>query len=615
MMRRVWAGIGRGMLVEAEAACRDALIENPSLLEAEFALAVIAYRRGQFQSAIDQVDRVLSRQPNLMAALTLAATISYESSRAEIALEYARRALNIRRSDPSILNLIGRCLLALRRPAEAVDAFEAQIYFAPNQANGHLGRAEAFFDIGSSFDGAESLASSIKLSPTSERLTQLAETEAFLGRPRLALSAARQALRHDPGSVRANVVAGRSLVELGRPEEAQSHWAAARSSSGGAWRVDRQEAYAHSMQGRFSDAESCLRRSIQSEPRQGRSYHLLFTGRIAGSEDRDLIDQMEALVSEEKLESEELTLLCYGLGKAWDDLGDPERSMSFYNRANELRLAARREHPFRQEALADQCAIQRELFSAPEPPQSRPAIGKPIFVLGMMRSGTSLVEQILSAHPSVTGAGELDFWTGSEAILVDPGRRTLKEERIPERVAAYLRLLGSYGQSGNRVIDKNPANVLIAGLLHRALPDAPIIYISRNPVDVALSIWTTDARAPFMACKSNIVFAIRQARFQAEHWRRILPANRFLDIHYEDLVADPEASIRSILAFCGLPWDDACLRAQSARTNVRTPSLWQVRQPVYTTSVARWKRFEPWLGEFQELLDDNHRQIGVATKS
>jgi hypothetical protein len=155
------------------------------------------------------------------------------------------------------------------------------------------------------------------------------------------------------------------------------------------------------------------------------------------------------------------------------------------------------------------------------------------------------------------------------------------------------------------VVDKFPGNLSVVGLIHHIFPAAHIIHLRRNPVDVAVSLWATysDPFSPLTATREGIVFAIQQARIQGDFWRETLPSDRFLDVRYEALVSDPETWVRTILEFCGLPFEEACLHASESTKKVRTPSMWQVRQPVYTSSMDRWKRYEPWLGKFKDLLE------------
>jgi sulfotransferase family protein len=157
-----------------------------------------------------------------------------------------------------------------------------------------------------------------------------------------------------------------------------------------------------------------------------------------------------------------------------------------------------------------------------------------------------------------------------------------------------------------RVVDKLPGNHALLGLIQGALPQARIIHTRRSPIDSCLSAYATNnfTSVEYGHDRANMVFAYRQYQRLSAHWREILPADRYLEVEYESLVFDPESTTRRMVEFCGLEWDDACLRPQDNAHVVFTPSSWQVRQPIYKSSVGRWKRFEPWLGEFKELLDE-----------
>ena len=140
------------------------------------------------------------------------------------------------------------------------------------------------------------------------------------------------------------------------------------------------------------------------------------------------------------------------------------------------------------------------------------------------------------------------------------------------------------------------------GFIHRILPNATLIHCRRHPVDTALSIFTTNFDCEYGADRGDLVFFFRQYQRLMAHWRQVLPPDRLIDVDYEVLVADPEPQARRLIAACGLEWNDACLAPHHNTRTIKTASLWQARQPVYKTSVKRWRRYELWLGEFRELL-------------
>jgi hypothetical protein len=153
------------------------------------------------------------------------------------------------------------------------------------------------------------------------------------------------------------------------------------------------------------------------------------------------------------------------------------------------------------------------------------------------------------------------------------------------------------------VTDKNPFNFLYLGAIHLALPSSHFIHCRRDPIDTCLSIYFTPFATPqaFAYDRNDLVFYFREYERLMAHWRAALPSDRLLEVEYESLIADRESLTRRMIAFCGLAWDDACLAPESNQRLVRTASVWQARQPVYSTSVERWRRYEPWLGELVQL--------------
>jgi hypothetical protein len=225
-----------------------------------------------------------------------------------------------------------------------------------------------------------------------------------------------------------------------------------------------------------------------------------------------------------------------------------------------------------------------------------------LFIVGMIRSGTSLMEQIVSSHPDVAGAGELSFWHDHEQDcwgadgLPDP-------ERLQQISGMFVELIQSKAPQARRVTDKLPHNFALIGEIASALPEARFIHCRRSPADNCLSVYTTAYQRPpvFAHDRANIAFAYREYARMMDHWRAVLPADRLLEVSYEEMVQDREAVVRRVIEFIGLPWHEACLRHEENQRAVRTPSLWQVRQPIYTTSMQRWRRFEEWIPEFVEL--------------
>jgi hypothetical protein len=222
----------------------------------------------------------------------------------------------------------------------------------------------------------------------------------------------------------------------------------------------------------------------------------------------------------------------------------------------------------------------------------------------MPRSGTTLVEQILSSHPAVAAGGELNFWGDRLRGWLAPKFGAADAGALAKAAEDYRAELRRIGPDALRVTDKTPRNYELLWPLRLAFPEARVIHCRRSPVDTCLSIFFKNfsARQGYACDRGDLVFFYRQYKRLMDHWRRTLPADRFTEVVYETLVADREAETRRLIAFCGLNWDDACLAPERNSRAVKTPSLWQVRQRVYHTSVERWRRYEPWLGELRELL-------------
>ncbi len=366
--------------------------------------------------------------------------------------------------------------------------------------------------------------------------------------------------------------------------------------------------------GRFDEARACFERVIAIAPMLAGSYYDLVRCRPVTSSDDSLLQEMLAALAMPGLEAGQRMRVHLAIGKAAEDLGDYGLAMQHFDAADAVRRGS---------ASFDSAAFSIEIDRliarcTPELIARAPELGStdatPVLIVGMPRSGTTLVEQIVSMHPEVSAGGELNFWNergaawfGSHAA----GNGTfvptenLVSDLLAKAAADYLRVLRAIAPKATRVTDKMPFNFLWAGLVHVAFPRAIIIHCRRAAVDTALSIHQTHFHPglAFPTGGAELVAYFRDYQRLVDHWRSVLPADRFFEIDYEDLTRAPEPVIRRIIAACGLAWHDACLRPESNPGAVKTPSKWQTRQPIYRTSVARWRRYEPWLGPLRALVD------------
>ena len=220
----------------------------------------------------------------------------------------------------------------------------------------------------------------------------------------------------------------------------------------------------------------------------------------------------------------------------------------------------------------------------------------------MIRSGTTLMEQIISSHCGVGAGGELPFWIERATGTVDPitGPNAQLIKKLSDE---YLDLLKGISPDTSRVTDKMPTNVMLLGFLHLVFPRAKIIHCRRNPIDTCLSIYVTPfgGKVNFAHDKQNITAYYQQYLRLCAHWRNVLPPEVFIEVDYEDIVHNREPVIRDVIEFCGLKWEDRCLTHEQNDSGINTPSMWQAKQPIYKTSLERWRNYEPWLGELLQL--------------
>ena len=357
--------------------------------------------------------------------------------------------------------------------------------------------------------------------------------------------------------------------------------------------------------GRFDEARACFEQAITIAPLLAGSYYDLVRCRPVKKDEDGLVQRMEAGLDAPGLEASQRQRLHLAIGKAADDLGDYALAMKHFDAADAVR---------RNSASFDASAFTTEIDRmiarcTPEWIGRAAELGsreaKPVLIIGMPRSGTTLVEQIVSSHPEVGAGGELNFWNESGAGWLQSGTAGLEARFVSRAAADYLSELREIAPSAARVTDKMPFNFLWAGLIHVAFPRALIIHCRRVAVDTALSIHQTHFHPSlaFPTGGEELVSYFHNYERLIGHWRRVLPADRFLEVDYEELTSSPEPIIRRMIAACGLAWHDSCLSPERNPRAVKTPSKWQTRQPIYRTSVARWRRYEPWLGPLGALIE------------
>jgi hypothetical protein len=334
-------------------------------------------------------------------------------------------------------------------------------------------------------------------------------------------------------------------------------------------------------EGRIADAVPALVLAIAAEPGRGEPYRLL--AEIAPEALSDAhVAALAALAG--AAPGPETAEINFALGRLAIGRGEHARGFDHFRVAN---AAARAAGDYDETATLRAFEQIAATFSSAYLAERRAtgcASDRPIFIFGMPRSGTTLIEQILASHPAVFAAGERTIFDDITAEMLGPGGTSLRA--LGERYVAEIAKIAP--PSALRVTDKMPANFRFAGLIHLALPNARMIHARRDPVETCLSCFSNSFAAGGLAWTCDLGELGRYCRGYLrlmEHWRTALPPGAMLEVDYEDVVDDLETQARRIVAYCGLPWDDRCLEFYKTERPVKTASVAQVRRPIYRTSL------------------------------
>jgi tetratricopeptide (TPR) repeat protein len=361
--------------------------------------------------------------------------------------------------------------------------------------------------------------------------------------------------------------------------------------------------------GRFAEAEELLNRVISIDPQSSEALAGLARLRRMTVSDGAWLAAALRLAGQGLPPAKESSLR-HAIGKYFDDLQEFDSAFESHQRANEL---AKRSGPRYDRDLMTRTVDLVIRSHGPmwlDAARSANRSARPVFIVGMLRSGTSLAEQILASHPAVFGAGELTFW-GMESAPAIAGACaagapsiTMSEAALEGLGNRYLELLQRLSADAARVVDKFPTNFLMLGFIHAALPQARIIHMRRNPIDTCLSIYFQRFEAANTHANDldDLAHYYREYRRIMRHWRCVMPAEALLDVPYEGLVEDVAAWSRKMLNFIDLPWDERCLDFHRTARTVVTASRWQVRQKISTSSVERWRHYEKYVEPLKSLL-------------
>jgi tetratricopeptide (TPR) repeat protein len=616
--------------------------------------AVARHQAGDLRHAIDSYQRYLRTEPGNAGVLHALGGLYYQIHDLKNAGAMLEKAHQSAPDNPDYLNDLGAFCLMQGQYSDAARYLAQLVRLTPGNPRAHYNHGLALHGAGRPADAVKAFDTAITLQPDyAEALYNLGATLQQLGQFERALESCRRAVRAAPNLLQAHFKLGKILAQQDRYDEAVTTFLSALDlapdnaqiiiqltevmppagrTEEGITLVEKalqrhpvsvalMNCYGKLLHiaGRLEEAEACFNKAISLD--KADSSLCLNYSRIRKfcREDSAIIARMETLLGDKRLAEAGRVDIHYALGKIYDDCDDYDQAFAHYREANTLQG---RNYHYDREAnerwTTDTIAcFDRGYFTAHA--HLGTTVQRPIFIVGMPRSGTTLIEQILASHPQVAGAGELVYFSCIAANLPYllgnnapyPQYYQALDAPLCEKITAhYLALLDRHTPTARLVVDKMPSNFMHLGLIRVLFPEAPVIHCRRDPLDVCLSIYFQFflPAHDYATDLLNIGHKYLQYARLMAHWRRVLPGP-YLEIRYEDLVANQEARSRELIDFCGLEWDPACLDFHESRRDVRTASNWQVRQPLYTGSVRRWQHYEKYLDPLRKLFEDAQAKL------
>ncbi len=549
---------GRGALDEGAALIRRAVSLNPVFPEAFSNLGNIQLQAGDPGAAESSYRTALAHDPNGAKVHHNLAVALRDLGRLPEALAAARQASELNRGDPLVWLLLAGLLETAGQATEAEPAYRRACALAPRLADARTGLGNLLFK---------------------------------LGRKEEAEAAHRLAVQNDPSSVTALYNLGAVLRARGDPAEAAAMLRRALAID--PLHADAWNALGASLRGsgRFDEAAECFRKALALRPDMASAWrHLTLTGRnVVGEADRAALEAL----SRRNLPRADAASVRFALAKLLDEQDQPDEAFLRYREANALVAATFSNTPNAYDRAGFERMLETLRQQRPwEASEAAESSERPVLIVGMPRSGTSLVEQILASHPAVFAAGELPDL-----------RRLIGSMSLADAGVRYEARLADLSGGAARVTDKMPDNIFELGRVAAMLPSARVILCRRDARDTGVSCFMTHFAAgnAFAYDLGHCGHRIRHTEALAEDWRNTLKL-RMTTIDYEALVDDLEGQSRRLVAFLGLAWDPACLDFHRTERPVTTASAWQVRQPLFRDSVGRWKRYAPHLTELLEAL-------------
>jgi tetratricopeptide (TPR) repeat protein len=561
-----------GQFAQAAESSRRAIELRPRFAEAHNNLGNALRCLKQPRLALESYRQALAIRPDFAEAHANAGDALLDLCDVDEAVTSYRRALELKPNYAEAHGKLGHVLSQRWQFADSVASYRRALEIKPEfpQALNGLGCALLEFGVG---EAESAFREALQLKPDfAEALNNLAQTLRMRNRGAEAEETCHMALELDPGLIPAMAL----LAEL---------------------RADR---------GAFEEAEQLYRRAIAIDAESPTAWAGIAHLRRMERTDSEWLCEAQRIADKQPLPRAEAQLR-YALGKYFDDVGDFDQAFSNYRRANDLGKSYRRKYDrLDQHQRMDRIMrhYDSQWLSRARPDASQSS--RPIFLVGLPRTGTTLAEQVLASHPATFGAGTLSFWTRAAAAHArqmstdDP-----RAELVGELAGEYLRQLEELSPGSLRVVDKATTNFACLGLIHAVFPNAHIMHMRRNPIDTCLSnYFDFSSRHAHVHDLEDMAHFYREYSRLMEHWRCVLPPGSILDVPYEGLVQDQETWTRRMLEFVGLPWDAKCIEFARTERRVITASKWQVRQNMNSRSVDRWRNYAAFIAPLLSLPAD-----------
>lgn len=580
LMQEAVAAQQRGDFAVAELRLREVLRQAPAHADATHFLGLLAHQTGNDDAALRLLERAVELGPRSYLYRHNLACVYQALGRHADAERCSRETLARRPDYADAYFVLARSQAAQNRDLEALASYERAVALEPDYFDAKLELGEVLLKMVRRREALASLRAARALAAGDEaKLLRAAavfqSAEAYAD----ARSCFEEVLTISPDCGRAHVGLGVILADLGDLRGAEAHY----------------------------------REALRLKPGDVSAYYNLVSQIHLQREDPLWPSLMELAGNAASQTAGDQILLQFAIAKVLDDAHEYERAFPYFLEGNRLQRTANNYDESRQVKFYHEAMRRFDAGFLTGHAHAGVADEAPIFIVGMSRSGTTLVEQILASHPQVYGAGEKQLLR--QSLCVELGA-SARDDELPQLAAQlddaalhnaaerYLAGMRELAPQAIRIVDKLHGNMVLVGLIHVIFPKAHIIHCRRDPLDTCVSCFTRHFTTghDFTYDLAELGHFYRLYEELMQHWNRVLPAGRMLELRYEDVVSDLEGQARRLLAFCGLKWDDACLQFYENRRPVRTASLTQVRQPIYTSSVGRWRHYEKFLEPLKSAL-------------